>query len=122
MGKHKAANSLANGQLSAAVGDGPSTSGRCYTVSMAVPGSIIDNTQNIEFATFVAGQVSMVLSRVAPVQAKAKTTAGADSNSDCHGDMCNAAVTGIQHSDVVQYCFWLFCPQNFSLVAVIPAC
>jgi predicted SPOUT superfamily RNA methylase MTH1 len=38
--------------------DGPSTSGRRWTVSMAVPGSIIDNTQNIEFATFVAGQVA----------------------------------------------------------------
>jgi hypothetical protein len=40
-------------------GEQPSTSGRgrSYTVSMAVPGSMIDNTQNIEFATFVAGQV-----------------------------------------------------------------
>lgn len=36
----------------------PSTSGRRYTVSMAVPGSIIDNTQNFEFATFVAGQIA----------------------------------------------------------------
>lgn len=34
-----------------------STSGRPYTVSMAVSSSMIDNTQNIEFATFVAGQV-----------------------------------------------------------------
>jgi hypothetical protein len=41
-----------------AADDGPSTSGRRWTVSMAVPGSIIDNTQNIEFATFVAGQVA----------------------------------------------------------------
>lgn len=41
----------------------PSTSGRgrLYTVSMAVPGSMIDNTQNIEFATFVAGQVRIAL-------------------------------------------------------------
>jgi hypothetical protein len=35
----------------------PSTSGRPYTVTMAVSSSMIDNTQNIEFATFVAGQV-----------------------------------------------------------------
>jgi methyltransferase len=35
-----------------------STSGRPFTVSVAVPGSIIDNTQNLEFATFVAGQVA----------------------------------------------------------------
>lgn len=44
----------------AAAADGssePSTSGRPYTVSMAVSSSSIDNTQNIEFATFVAGQV-----------------------------------------------------------------
>jgi hypothetical protein len=44
--------------------DGPSTSGRPYTVTMAVSSSSIDNTQNIEFATFVAGQVS--LKAVAP--------------------------------------------------------
>lgn len=31
--------------------------GRHYTISMAVPGSMIDNTQNLEFATFVASQV-----------------------------------------------------------------
>lgn len=37
----------------------PSTSGRPYTVSMAVSSSSIDNTQNIEFATFVAGQVRL---------------------------------------------------------------
>jgi hypothetical protein len=44
----------------AAAADGsnePSTSGRPYTVTMAVSSSSIDNTQNIEFATFVAGQV-----------------------------------------------------------------
>jgi hypothetical protein len=39
--------------------DGPSTSGRPYTVTMAVSSSSIDNTQNIEFATFVAGQVRL---------------------------------------------------------------
>ena len=33
-------------------------SGRAWTVSIAVPGSIIDNTQNLEFATFVAGQIA----------------------------------------------------------------
>ena len=27
-------------------------------MSIAVPGSIIDNTQNLEFATFVAGQIA----------------------------------------------------------------
>jgi predicted SPOUT superfamily RNA methylase MTH1 len=32
--------------------------GRRWTVSMAVPGSMIENTQNLEFATFVAGQVA----------------------------------------------------------------
>ena len=32
--------------------------GRAWTVSIAVPGSIIDNTQNLEFATFVAGQIA----------------------------------------------------------------
>ena len=32
--------------------------GRKWTVSMAVPGSMIENTQNLEFATFVAGQVA----------------------------------------------------------------
>lgn len=35
----------------------PQPSGRAWTVSLAVPGSIIDNTQNMEFAMFVAGQV-----------------------------------------------------------------
>lgn len=34
--------------------------GRRFTVSMAVPGSIIDNTQSFEMATFVAGQVRML--------------------------------------------------------------
>lgn len=32
--------------------------GRQWTVSIAVPGSVIDNTQNAEFATFVAGQIA----------------------------------------------------------------
>lgn len=45
----------------AAAAPQPSTSGRPYTVSMAVSSSSIDNTQNIEFATFVAGQVGGVL-------------------------------------------------------------
>lgn len=48
------------GRAGVAAADGssePSTSGRPYTVSMAVSSSSIDNTQNIEFATFVAGQV-----------------------------------------------------------------
>jgi hypothetical protein len=56
--KKKAAAADAAAQQDAA-GVQPSTSGRgrSYTVSMAVPGSMIDNTQNIEFATFVAGQV-----------------------------------------------------------------
>ncbi|WIA13416.1 hypothetical protein OEZ85_006996 [Tetradesmus obliquus] len=57
--KKKAAPADAAAQQDAA-GEQPSTSGRgrSYTVSMAVPGSMIDNTQNIEFATFVAGQVA----------------------------------------------------------------
>ncbi len=38
--------------------EAPQTSGRHYTLSMAVPGSIIDNTQNLELATFVAGQIA----------------------------------------------------------------
>jgi hypothetical protein len=56
--KKKAAAAEAAAQQDDA-GEQPSTSGRGrpYTVSMAVPGSMIDNTQNIEFATFVAGQV-----------------------------------------------------------------
>jgi hypothetical protein len=56
--KKKAAPAEAAAQQDDA-GEQPSTSGRgrAYTVSMAVPGSMIDNTQNIEFATFVAGQV-----------------------------------------------------------------
>jgi hypothetical protein len=56
--KKKAAPAEAAAQQDDA-GEQPSTSGRGrpYTVSMAVPGSMIDNTQNIEFATFVAGQV-----------------------------------------------------------------
>jgi hypothetical protein len=56
--KKKAAAADAAAQQDAA-DEQPSTSGRgrSYTVSMAVPGSMIDNTQNIEFATFVAGQV-----------------------------------------------------------------
>jgi hypothetical protein len=33
--------------------------GRAYTVTMAVPGSIIDNTQSFEMANFVAGQVRL---------------------------------------------------------------
>lgn len=59
--KKKAAPADAAAQQDAA-GEQPSTSGRgrSYTVSMAVPGSMIDNTQNIEFATFVAGQVGRV--------------------------------------------------------------
>ncbi len=32
--------------------------GRPWTVSIAVPGSVIDNTQNVEFATYVAGQIA----------------------------------------------------------------
>lgn len=32
--------------------------GRHYTVSFAVPGSVIDNTQTMEAATLVAGQIA----------------------------------------------------------------
>jgi len=32
--------------------------GRAYTVSIAVPGSVIDNTQTMELATAVAGQIA----------------------------------------------------------------
>ena len=34
------------------------SSGRSYTVSIAVPGSVIDNTQTMEAATAVAGQIA----------------------------------------------------------------
>ena len=34
------------------------TAGRPWTLSIAVPGSVIDNTQNMELATFVAGQIA----------------------------------------------------------------
>lgn len=34
------------------------TAGRPYTVSMAVPGSVIDNTQTMELATAAAGQIA----------------------------------------------------------------
>jgi hypothetical protein len=43
----------------------PQPSGRQYTVSLAVPGSVIDNTQNMEFAVFVAGQVGAPAAAVA---------------------------------------------------------
>lgn len=56
-GKRKSVTEPSSGADAAA--DGPSTSGRPYTVSMAVSSSSIDNTQNIEFATFVAGQVGL---------------------------------------------------------------
>ncbi|KAF8058136.1 Spo [Scenedesmus sp. PABB004] len=65
MGKKKARPAPADGAAgergAAAAGgdaDKTSTSGRPYTLSMAVCASMIDNTQNIEFATFVAGQVA----------------------------------------------------------------
>ena len=32
--------------------------GRPWTVSIAVASSVIDNTQNAEFATYVAGQIA----------------------------------------------------------------
>lgn len=32
--------------------------GRQWTVSIAVASSVIDNTQNTEFATYVAGQIA----------------------------------------------------------------
>lgn len=32
--------------------------GRLYTVSIAIPGSVIDNTQTTELATAVAGQIA----------------------------------------------------------------
>jgi hypothetical protein len=34
---------------------------RKYTVSIAVPGSIIDNCQSLELKTYVAGQVCIVI-------------------------------------------------------------
>lgn len=40
--------------------NGPESQGRTWTVSIAVPGSVIDNTQNVEYATFVAGQIARV--------------------------------------------------------------
>eukprot|EP00884_Botryococcus_braunii_P002841 jgi/Botrbrau1/12558/Bobra.0169s0094.2 len=36
----------------------PGGAGRGYTVSFAVPGSVIDNTQTLEAATLVAGQIA----------------------------------------------------------------
>lgn len=37
---------------------GASAAGRNWTVSIAVTSSVIDNTQNTEFATYVAGQIA----------------------------------------------------------------
>lgn len=36
----------------------PQSRGRQYTVSIALPGSIIDNAQTQELKTYLAGQVS----------------------------------------------------------------
>lgn len=36
----------------------PHPPGRSYTVSLALPGSIIENVQSAELATYVAGQVA----------------------------------------------------------------
>ncbi|KAI8467461.1 MAG: putative RNA methyltransferase-domain-containing protein [Monoraphidium minutum] len=47
-----------NGGAAAAAGARAQGPGRRYTVTMAVPGSMIDNTQSFEMANFVAGQVA----------------------------------------------------------------
>ncbi len=39
-------------------GSSAGQAGRQYTVSIAVPGSVIDNTQSLETATLVAGQLA----------------------------------------------------------------
>jgi hypothetical protein len=36
--------------------------GRDYTVSIALPGSILSNAQSLELRTYLAGQVIMILS------------------------------------------------------------
>ena len=36
----------------------PRPSGRSYTVSLALPGSIIDNAQSAELRTYLAGQIA----------------------------------------------------------------
>lgn len=50
----------------------PQPSGRRYTVSLAVPGSVIDNTQSMEFAIFVAGQVGWIPAWAAKTQIPAR--------------------------------------------------
>lgn len=100
MGKHKAANSLANG--SAAVGDNPSTSGRKYTVSMAVPGSIIDNTQNIEFATFVAGQVSECVCGATALSSSSHCQSQNNQTVKCHCEhKCSGCRKGMYHAAAI---------------------
>ena len=46
---------LANGHAATQTAAPP---GRPYTVSIAIPGSVIDNTQTTELATAVAGQIA----------------------------------------------------------------
>lgn len=36
----------------------PRPSGRSYTISLALPGSIIDNAQSAELRTYLAGQIA----------------------------------------------------------------
>ena len=38
--------------------DGPSTSGRGYTISIVVAASCIENAQNLQLATLLAGQIA----------------------------------------------------------------
>lgn len=38
--------------------DKPRPSGRSYTISLALPGSIIDNAQSAELRTYLAGQIA----------------------------------------------------------------
>ena len=41
-----------------AVEDKPRPLGRSYTISLALPGSIIDNAQSAELRTYLAGQIA----------------------------------------------------------------
>jgi hypothetical protein len=75
--KRKAAGAAAAAPSSQPSENGPSTSGRPYTVSMGVSSSMIDNTQNIEFATFVAGQVG------AGAAQKKPSSGGSSSGQQC---------------------------------------
>nr|XP_032832330.1 putative methyltransferase C9orf114 homolog isoform X2 [Petromyzon marinus] len=97
-----------NGETRATVN--PGDAGRAYTVSLALPGSILENAQSAELRSYLAGQVARALTIFAVDEVVVFDEQGAD-RKGAEGESPGAGKHGhgsVQLARILQY---LECPQ-----------